>query len=58
MNDLVEPVIERIPKPLWCAYCYAIRGYVAHYATHTVDGTSVCGSHLRAAVERARENRR
>lgn len=56
MNDLVMPVIERIPPPLWCAVCHAT-GPRVRIATHSVDGTSVCATHLRAAIAQARERR-
>ncbi len=56
-----QPVIERIPAPLWCLICSVEHGGFTrsvHLATHTVDGTSVCSRHLSAAIERARAKRR
>ena len=50
----VDPTIEPLPAPLYCAYHAA----TAVLATHVVDGTSVCAWHLPAQVARARAARR
>lgn len=50
----VDPTIEPLPAPLYCAYHTA----TAVLASYVVDGTSVCAWHLPAQVERARAARR
>ena len=52
--DTVDPTIEPLPAPLYCAY----HTVTAVLATHVVDGTSVCAGHLPAQVARARAARR
>lgn len=56
-----QPVVDRVPPPLWCCYCHATRTWASPHvrlATHVVDGTSVCSRHLSAALARARGKRR
>lgn len=64
-----QPVVDRLPPPLWCCYCHATRTWASPHvrfaasphvrlATHVVDGTSVCARHLSAALAGAREKRR
>ena len=50
----VDPTIEPLPAPLYCAYHTA----TSVPASYVVDGTSVCAWHLPAQVACARAARR